>query len=240
VCAFAEPDADAFGEQFLDVGLGSAHIGLDHRPYAVFVARNAVELVDEVERALGVGRAFHINANKIPGRHAGRLGDQAADDFVGHVLVHIQAHVGQFEADVRVQFIGGNFVEQVVVELSAGAGFVSVGDVLAQIVDGDAGADLIHGGGGANCVLNLGAGDEAGGSALAKAGALGDGAHAPALGQCNEHCPQHGAPDFRGFGLPEACVGITLFFTTNAGGLQCAANVSSRQPSVIIMQILVD
>ena len=114
--------------------------------------------------------------------------------------------MGQLEADVRVQFIGGDFVEQVVVELGAGAGFVGVGDVLAQIVDGDAGANLIHGGGGANRVRNLGAGDEAGGSALAKAGAFGDAAQRPALRQCNEDCPQHGAPDFRGLGLPEACV----------------------------------
>ena len=69
---------------------------------------------------------------------------------------------------------GGDFVEQVVIKLGAGAGFVGVGDVLAEVVDGDAGANLIHGGGGADGVGNLGAGDEAGGSALAKAGVFGD------------------------------------------------------------------
>ena len=101
--------------------------------------------------------------------------------------------MGQLEADIRVQFIGGDFVEQVVVELGAGAGFVGVGDVLAQIVDGDAGADLIHDGGGANCGGNFCAGDKAGGSALAKAGAFGDGAHPPALGERDEQCSQHRA-----------------------------------------------
>ena len=114
-----------------------------------------MEFVNEVEGALGVGRAFHIDAHKILGRHAGRLGHQSADDVVGHGLVHIEAHVGELEADIRVQVVGGDFVEQVVIELGAGAGFVGVGDVFAQIVDGDAGANLIHGGGGADGVRNF-------------------------------------------------------------------------------------
>src|SRR5260370_11725848 len=114
---------------------------------------------------------------------------------------------------------GGGFVEQVVIELGAGAGFVGVGDVLAQVVDGDAGAKLIHGGGGANCVRNLCAGDETGGGALAEEGALGEGAGGSALRQGDEDGPQHAPPDFCGsdfpeLGLPEAFVGITLFFTT--------------------------
>src|SRR5208282_325481 len=121
---------------------GAPHVRLDHRSYAVLVPRNPVELTNEIEGALGVGRSFHIDTNKISGRHAGRLGDQPADDFVGHVLVHVQAHVGQLQADIRIQLVGGDFVEQMVIELGAGAGFVGVGDVLAEIVDGDAGADL--------------------------------------------------------------------------------------------------
>src|SRR5450759_2224647 len=174
VCAFAEPYADALGKQLLDVGLGTPHIRLDHRPHAVLLPRNPVELVNEVESTLRGWRSFHIDANKIPGRHAGRLGDQPADDFVGHVLVHVQAHVGQLQADIRVQTVGGDFVEQVVIKLGAGASFVSVGDVLAQIVDGDAGAKLIDGGGGANRVGNFFAGDEASGDVLAEARALGN------------------------------------------------------------------
>jgi hypothetical protein len=154
--------------------------------HAGLVPRNPVEFVNEIERALGVGRAFHVDANKILGRHAGGFGDQAADDFVGHFLVHVQAHVGQLDADIRVQFGGGDFVEQMVVQLGAGAGFVGVGDVLAEIVDGDAGADLIHRRGGANGIRNLFAGDEAGGDALSKAGALGDGAQGSALGEGDE------------------------------------------------------
>ncbi len=82
--------------------------------------------------------------------------------------------MGEFHADIRVQLGGGDFVEQMVIKLGAGAGFLSVGDILAQIVDGDAGAKLINGGGGANCVRYLFAGDEAGGNALAKAAVFGN------------------------------------------------------------------
>ncbi len=97
--------------------------------------------------------------------------------------------MGELQADIRVEVSGGDFVEQVVIKLGAGAGFVGVADILAEIIDGDADADLIHRSGGANGVGNLGAGDEAGGRALAKAGVFGDGAQRPALRQCNEDCP---------------------------------------------------
>src|SRR5271165_1441600 len=212
VCAFTKPDANAFGEQFFDVGLGAPHIGLDYGAYAVLVSRNAVQLVNEVERPLRVGRTFHVDANEILWRHAGGFGDQAADDLVSHALVHIQAHVGQFQADVGIQLVGGNFVEQVMVELSAGAGFVGVGDILAEIVDGDAGADLIYDGGYTNRVRDLGAGDEAGGIALAETGAFSYAAQPAALGEGDEDSSQHGGPGtvrlvmtgsiFGGSGLP--------------------------------------
>jgi hypothetical protein len=45
---------------------------------------------------------------------------------------------------------------------------------------------LIHGGSGVNCVRNFFAGDEASGGALADAGAFGDPAQRPALGESNE------------------------------------------------------
>ena len=102
--------------------------------------------------------------------------------------------MGQFQADIGVQLIGGDFVEQMVIKLGGGAGFIGVRDVLAQIVDGDAGAEFIHGGGGAYGVRNLCAGDEAGGSALAKAGAFDDRAQRAALRQRKEKRPQHDAP----------------------------------------------
>ncbi len=134
--------------------------------------------------------------------------------------------MGELQADVRVQFVGRDFVKQLVIKLGAGAGFLGVGDVLAQVVDGDARAKLIDLGGGANGVGNLFAGDKTGAGALAEAGAFRDSAEGAALRQSNEDCPQHGAPDFCGLGLPEAIIlsygALTVFFTTNGRRLQCA------------------
>jgi len=186
VGSFAEADADAFVEEFFDISLGAAHVGLDDGSDAILVAGDAVKFVDEIEGALGVGGAFHIDANEIFRRHAGRFGDQTADNFVGHGFVDVEAHVGEFKADVGVEIFGGDLVEQVVVELSAGAGFIGVSDIFSEVVDGDAGSDLIHGGGGADGVGYFFSGNEAGGGALADAGALSDGAEGTALGESDE------------------------------------------------------
>jgi len=169
VSSLAEADTDAVGEEFVDVRLGAAHVGLDDGADIVCIAGDAVEFMDEVEGALGVGGAFHVDANEVPGRHAGGLGDQSANDVVGHSLVDVEAHVGEFETDVGVQFVGRDLIEEVVVELGAGSGFVGVGDIFAEVVDGDTSSELIDGGGGANGVGDLFAGYEAGGGALAEA-----------------------------------------------------------------------
>ena len=151
-------------------------------PTLFSIPGDAMEFVDEVERALGVGGAFHVDANEVLGRHAGGFGDESANDVVGHLFVDVEAHVGEFEADVGVQFVDGDLIEEVVVELGAGAGFVGVGDIFAEVIDGDAGSELIDGGGGADGIGDLVAGYEAGGGALAEARALGDSAEGSALG----------------------------------------------------------
>jgi hypothetical protein len=51
--------------------------------------------------------------------------------------------VGELQADVCIQFAGGDFLEQVVIKLGAGSRFGGVGDVFTEIVDGNAGAGLI-------------------------------------------------------------------------------------------------
>ena len=59
----------------------------------------------------------------------------------------------------------------------------------AEIVDGDADADLIHRGGDADRVRDLCASHEAGGGALAEAGAFGDTAQPSALRERDECRP---------------------------------------------------
>jgi hypothetical protein len=186
VRSLAEAYAYPFGQQLCDVSLGAPHVRLYYCSHTAFISRNTVQFVNEVESSLGVGRSFHVDANKILGRHAGGFGDQSADDVVGHFFIHVEAHVGELKADIRIEFVGGNFVEQFVVKVGAGAGFVSIRNVLAQIVDRDSSSKLIYRGSSANRIGDVVAGDEASGIAPAKAGALCYGAQGAALGKSYE------------------------------------------------------
>ena len=114
--------------------------------------------------------------------------------IAGQFLVDIEAHVSELQADVGVQLLSGDVVQQLVIELSAGAGFVGVGDVLAEIVDGDAQAGLVYGASGPEHVFDLSAGNKTAGEVLADGGTLGDGAQPVALRERDEERPQHRTP----------------------------------------------
>ena len=126
----------------------------------------------EVERALGVGRAFHVDAHEVVDAH--RVVHQLGHQTERQVLAHVEAHVRELEADVGVQLARGDFVEHAVIELGAVLGLVGVGDVLAQVVDADAGAPLVDHLGGVNDVVQLRTGNEAVGEAQAQWRLLGE------------------------------------------------------------------
>src|SRR5712691_11487280 len=98
------------------------------------------------------------------------------------------------------------------IELLARSRLVGVGDVLSEVIDGNAGAEFVDRLGGADGVRYRGAGNEAAGSALANAGLLGDVPQPPAFRESDERCPQHGAPCSNGIGLPETFIGIDSNF----------------------------
>src|SRR5262249_16369774 len=104
----------------------------------------------------------------------------------------------QLETDVGVDLVGSDFIQQLAVQLGAGASLVGVGDIFAQVVDRDRGSELIDRGCGTNRVPNLRSGDKTAGTPLADTGAFGDRAQTAALGKSNKERPQHGAPDCRG------------------------------------------
>ena len=94
------------------------------------------------------------------------MGLRFSSRFVAGTQVEdVQAHMRELEADVGVQLARGDIVQQAVIQFAAVPGFVGVGDVLAQVVDADAGAPLVHGLRGAKDVLDLGACDKAAGEA---------------------------------------------------------------------------
>jgi hypothetical protein len=120
-------------EQKIYILLAAVHVGLDDRADAAGVSGLTMQATHEVEGALGVRRAFHVDADEVVDAHGvvHQLGDQAKC----HLLADVEAHVGELEADVGVELALVDFVEHVVVELGAVLGFVGVGDVLAQVVD---------------------------------------------------------------------------------------------------------
>ena len=99
--------------------------------------------MDEIKRALGVRRTFHVDANEVARVHGSGLGHESRYLVAGQFFVHVEAHVGELQADVGVQLLRGDVVQQLVIELGAGSGLVGVGDVFPEIVDGDAQAGFI-------------------------------------------------------------------------------------------------
>ena len=102
------------------------------------------------------------------------------------------------------------------VELSTGPCFIGVGDILTEIVDGDTRSELIDRRRSADCVRDLSASDKPRRSSLADTGLLGDVPKPAAFRERDEQRPQHKAPDSFGIGLPAACIGITVRFTTRS------------------------
>src|SRR5208282_4416752 len=90
--------------------------------------------------------------------------------------------------------------------------FLGVSNVLAQIVDGGADADLVHCSCDANSIGNLCTGNKARRSTLPKARAFRHPTHPPAFRERNKSSPQHSAPDFFGLKLPEAFISRTRHY----------------------------
>ena len=147
----------------------------------------AMQAAHEVERALGVRRAFHVDAHEVV--DADGVVDQLGDQAEGELLADVETHVRELEADVGVELALVDLVEHAMVELGAVLGFVGVGDVLAQVVDADAGAPLVDHLRGANHIVQVRARDEALREAQTERRFLGEVAQAAAFRERNEGRP---------------------------------------------------
>ena len=142
-------------------------VRLHHRSNVVGVAGAAMQGAHKVQGALGVGRAFHVYPHKAV--HGGRPGHQLAHHLQRDGGVHVEAHVGQLQADVGIEAAGGDFVQQVHVERDAVSRFLKIGDVFAQIVERGTHANAVHLDGGTDGVVNSIARDKAMRKAAAEA-----------------------------------------------------------------------
>src|SRR5581483_571618 len=164
----------------------AVQVGLNHSADRASISRHAMKILDEGQGLFRVRGTLHIDANEVCGIQLGGFGNKGADLILRELLVDIQTHVGEFQADVGVQVPGVNVVKQLVVDGGAGAGFVGVGDIFAEIVDGDAEAGSVNFARGLEGVFDLGAGDEAAGELLTEGRALGDPAQRAVLCQRNK------------------------------------------------------
>jgi len=98
----------------------------------------------------------------------------------------------EFQADVGVEILGSNIVQQLVIEGGTGARFFRISDVLAQIIDGDCQSRLVQLVSNAECVFHLRAGHEAAGEFASERRALGESPQSPALREGDEKRSQHG------------------------------------------------
>src|SRR5205807_8125721 len=104
-------------------------------------------------------------------------------------LIYVEAHVSQLQANVGVEVVGGDGVENLFVKFGAFASLVRIGDVFTEIVDADAHASAVHSLRGADCVGDFFAGYEAAGDAAAEGGAFGETAQETVLRESDEKRP---------------------------------------------------
>jgi hypothetical protein len=96
VGALAQPDADALREQPLGIVFCAAQIGLQYRTDRAGI--ESVQALGDRECGLGVGGAFHVNADKAAGARGVR--GHLADQPLGQIRPDVHAHLGELYADV--------------------------------------------------------------------------------------------------------------------------------------------
>jgi hypothetical protein len=74
-----------------------------------------------------------------------RVLDQLGHHLPGKLLVDIEAHVRQLEADIDIELATLDFVQQLVIKPGAGHCLLASSDIFAQIIDAGANTEPVHG-----------------------------------------------------------------------------------------------
>ncbi len=110
--SLAEADANSLPQQALGVGFGAEEVGLKDGSDAA--GKTGGEALSHGDGRLGVGGALHVDADEgVGGR--GVL-DHLGDDALGESGVEVHADLRELDADVRVEFLFVNCVEELVVD----------------------------------------------------------------------------------------------------------------------------
>src|SRR5947209_37656 len=117
--------------------------------------------MNEIERALCIGGTFHIHAHEAGRVDGSSFDHESAHQFARQCFVDVQAHVRELQANVGVEMVLHNPIENLVVECCAVASLIGIGNVLTQVVDTHGHPRTIDGLGGAHGVSNLCASNKA-------------------------------------------------------------------------------
>src|ERR1700730_4253337 len=101
--------------------------------------------------------------------------------------------MGKLEADVGIELLGRNRVENLVVELGACSSFIEIADVFPKIVDRDAHPGAVQRLCDGNGIGNIGASHEAVRDPPSNRRSLSEGTKRVILGQANKKRSQHAA-----------------------------------------------
>ena len=130
VRALADASPHALGRKALHVGDRPMKVGLDHRADVVTVGPHAL---DHLQGAIGGGRPFHVDTDEDPVPSAGL--DHRSHDRKAFVDAEFETHLGQLDADVGVEPLGGDPIEGGHVRCCRAVGRGSVTDRLAEDVE---------------------------------------------------------------------------------------------------------
>jgi len=140
-----------------------------------------VEATYDVEGCLGEGRVFHVDAEEAS--DLGGVASEAFGDALSEAAVECEAHLGELYADVGVEFLRGDPLEEFVVDVGSTVGFSFRGNAFAERVECDEEALMVEFSGNAEGVADFHTGDEAGAHATAEFGVLAEVAQRTIVGE---------------------------------------------------------
>ena len=136
------------------------------------------------------GRVFHVDAEEVAG--GVRMLREARSDGFGEGGIECEAHLGELDADVGVEFARSDLIEKLVVDVGGLVSLFCSGDAFAERVERDMHALLVDLGADAKGVFDFKAGDETRAQLAADGGVLGKFAESAIVGERNKRGTEYG------------------------------------------------
>jgi hypothetical protein len=147
-----------------------------------------------IDRALRVGRAFHVHAHEIVHRRSPL--DDPRENLFAQLRANVQAKLRQLHRNIRIQFFGGNFFENRHARIAGKTRFGLIGHAFAQIIEAHLAAQTIHRSGRFHGLVQRLAGNEPASHRTRHAVCGYPACQARACSHLEEDCSDHGIARF--------------------------------------------